>query len=57
MEREIGSLYLVKKEVEALKAAAEYVYEVDSVDEMARGGRELAAIVEFIICTKQVTDD
>lgn len=51
---ENGSLYLNKKQVEALQEAVSYIYEIASSDneEIAKQGLQIAAIVEFLLKTE-----
>ena len=51
---ENGSLYLNKKQVDALQEAVSYIYEIASSDneEIAKQGLQIAAIVEFLLKTE-----
>jgi hypothetical protein len=53
---EEGSLYLSKREVDALEECCDLVYEADGTENIAIHGRELAAVVEYILQTKKIKD-
>lgn len=51
---EEGSLYLSKREVDALEECCDLVYEANSTENIAMQGRELAAVVDYILQTKKI---